>query len=304
MHYLMNHFPKLKPGDVIDLIAPASRCSDERLQAIVTVIESWGLRCRIPNPLFGNDILCANTDDIRFEQLKFALFNAESKAILCVRGGYGSQRLIPKLETLQPPNHSKLFIGMSDITALHLFFQQQWGWSGLHAGIAPDYFSKESLAALYSILFQEKKSMVFSGKALNGAATENKIIYSSFSGGNLSLLQASMGTSWALRSKNKIILIEEINERAYRVDRMLNHLVQANGLAGADAIVFADFLGGDEPDGSNLIHEILMRFANECPIPVIQIQGVGHGATNFPMPLGTASELQLGERIELRCGIE
>lgn len=299
----MNTLPKLIQGDLVDIIAPASRCSDDCLQSIVSLIESWGLRCRVPSNIFGKDILCANTDEMRFEQIKSAVFDPESKAIICVRGGYGSGRLIPKLMQLPKPTKAKILVGMSDITALHLFFHTYWNWASVHAGVAPDRFSEASLDALKNILFQEKNPICFIAKPLNLAAENHGKIHSSVIGGNLSILQTSMGTSWQLQARHKMVLIEEINERAYRVDRMLNHLYQASDLKNADAIIFGDFLGGNEPDGNNLISKVLMRFAAECPMPVIQIQDVGHGQNNFPLPFGTEAELILDKEIKIRCEI-
>lgn len=289
----------LKPGDTIELIAPASRCSDQQVSDLKALLESWGLHCLIPENLFGKDFLCANTDEARFTLLEQALQNPNSQAILCVRGGYGSMRLVPKLQKMTKPKSPKHFVGMSDVTALHLFLQQQWGWATIHGAATPGQFSPESIAALKTMLFGDNSPLVFKGKALNQHALSNQTLVSSITGGNLTLLQASIGTSWALEEANKIILIEEVGERGYRVDRMLTHLQQAHRLEKAKAIVFGDFLKGDEPDGTSLIQPVLARFAENLAIPVLQIQGVGHGYVNFPIPFGKNVTLQLGDEIKL-----
>jgi muramoyltetrapeptide carboxypeptidase len=289
----------LKPGDTVELIAPASRCSDQQVADIKALLQSWDLVCLVNDNLFGQDLLCANSDEARLKLLEQALVNPDSKALICVRGGYGAMRLIPKLQTLQKPKTAKLFVGMSDITALHLFLQQQWAWATIHGAATLGQFSPESIASLKALLFGETKSIEFKGTPLNPQALSNQTLLSSVTGGNLTLLQTSIGTSWELQAQNKIILIEEINERGYRVDRMLEHLVQAQVLDGAKAIVFGDFLKGEEPDGSSLIQPVLARFAANCAIPVVQIQGIGHGYVNFPIPFGTEAKLQLGEEIRL-----
>lgn len=289
----------LKPGDTVELIAPAARCSDSQVADIKALLESWGLHCIINENLFGEDLLCANTDEIRFKLLEEALQNPNTKALICVRGGYGSMRLIPKLQLMPKPTSPKHFVGMSDITALHLFLQQQWGWSTIHGAATPGQFSPESIACLKAMLFGQETPIEFKGKALNPEALSNQTLDSCLTGGNLTLLQASIGTSWQLQAANKIILIEEVNERAYKVDRMLTHLMQAMMLQNAKAIVFGDFLKGEEPDGSSLIQPVLTRFAESLDIPVVQIQGVGHGYVNFPIPFGKTIRLQLGNDIGL-----
>lgn len=291
--------PILKSGDSVEIIAPASRCSDQELTALKALLMSWQLRCIVSDDIFGHDLLCANTDEIRFSSLKNALQRNETKAVICARGGYGSMRLIPALSKLKPQSIPKLFIGMSDITALNLYLQQKWNWPVLHGALAIDKFSPESIATSKAILFGEKNKIEFKGIALNDAAKKNNIIKTTITGGNLSLIQASIGTLWQIDPANKIILFEEIGERAYRIDRMLEHLRQSHIFLKGAAIVFADFLGGEEPNGASLIKPVLKRFAENTHIPVIQVQGIGHGPINYPIPLGTPVTLQLGTQAHL-----
>ncbi len=295
----MQNLPTLKPGDSVEIIAPASRCSDKDLTNLKGLLESWQLNCIIADNIFGSDLLCANTDEARFKSLKNALKNTKTKAIICARGGYGSMRLIPELAKITPPVSPKLFVGMSDITALNLYLQQQWQWPTLHGALSIDKFSPASIAAVKSILFGEVPHVEFSGSPLNAFAEKNHAIEASVTGGNLCLVQTSIGTAWQMNADNKIILLEEIGERGYRVDRMLEHLHQANIFKDASAIVFGDLLEGKESDGSSLIEPVLKRFAQTCKIPVVKINGVGHGHVNFPVPLGTKAKLQLGKQIKL-----
>lgn len=292
----------LKCGDVVEIIAPASRCSDKQLIEMRELLESWQLNCIIKQDIFGPDLLCANTDEARFKHLREALQNPESKAIFCARGGYGSMRLIPQLTQIDKPNSPKILIGMSDVTALQLYLQQQWGWPVIHGAAAPDRFSPESIAALKSLVFGTVKHLEFPGLIpLNQYAQTNRIIESSLTGGNLSIIQAGIGTSWAIDGRDKIILLEDIGERGYRVDRMLEHLFQANIFQYAAAILLGDFLEGKEPDNSSLIHSVLSRFAESCTVPVVQIKGIGHGCNNIPIVFGTEAKLQLGDEIKLTC---
>ena len=295
--------PILKIGDRIEIIAPASRCSAEQLNSIINTLTSWGLVCSVNDNLFGDDLLCANSDEARFEALKNALLNPETKAVICARGGYGSLRLIPDLTQVPPPNFAKLFIGMSDITALNLFLQQTWQWPVVHGALAPDKFSQESTDALKSLIFGETEDIKFTGEALNQAAQEKISIQSTLTGGNLSILQASIGTIWQVDGREKIVFIEEVSERGYRIDRMLEHLRQAGIFKDVAAIIFGDFTGGNEPNGSSLINPVLTRFASDFKIPVVKIPGIGHDFINKPLPLGTNVQLSCKEGVKLTCYI-
>lgn len=291
--------PTLHPGDSVDIIAPASRCTPDQLNALRALLESWQLNCIIPDDIFGNDPFCANTDENRLTQLIDAFTNTKSKAIICARGGYGSMRLIPVLTKTAKPIKLKLFVGMSDITALHLYLQQRWHWPTIHGAAAPDRFSAESIASLKAILFGNIKQVIFNGLPLNVAAKKNHSIEGVITGGNLSLIQASIGTPWQLESRDKIILLEDTGERGYRLDRMFQHLMQTGILQNASAILLGDFTEGEESNGQSLVDIALQRFAANCTIPVVKIKGIGHGHTNFPLPLGTATHLKLGTEITL-----
>lgn len=293
--------PKLYPGDTVELIAPASRCKDQHVKELVALLNGWQLNCLVNNKLFGDDLLCANSDVARFENLKQALFNAETKALICVRGGYGSMRLIPKLTTLTMPVEQKIFLGMSDVTALNLFLMQHWKWPVLHGALAVDKFSPESIAAMKPILLGEAEQVHFPAVALNEAAKQEKIIHAPITGGNLCLVETSIGTFWQMEATQQMIFFEEVGERGYQIDRRLTHLEQAGMLRDAQAIIFGDFLRGDEPDGRSLIHPVLLRFAEQQSLPVVQIAGVGHGYQNRILPMGTLATLRLGKNIHLEC---
>lgn len=297
----------LRAGDVVDVIAPASPClkNEASLSKIHDLLVSWNLVPRIPEDLLGRDLLCANTDAKRFEFLKNALLNPESAAIWCLRGGYGSGRLIPKLASLRlkalPP---KLFIGMSDITALHLFLQRNFQWPTIHGPsvrqVADNDVDENNIQELKKIMFGQKKTLLYDELIpLNDNAAKNITIETKITGGNLCLVQSSIGTKWQIDARRKIIFLEEINERGYRIDRMLQHLEQAGIFTDVKAILLGDFTGGKEPDGSSLIDPVLKRFAENCDFPVLRCPGIGHDKFNRPLPLGTKTKLSLGEKYTL-----
>lgn len=134
-------WPTLDLGDVVDLIAPGFGSSPSEIRGAVRFLKSWGLSPRVPKDLLGTDVLCSNSDVRRFRFLQRALLAADSKAIWCLRGGYGANRLLPFLDELKIPAQNKVLLGYSDVTSLHLFLNHQWGWNTIHGPLL-DRFSK------------------------------------------------------------------------------------------------------------------------------------------------------------------
>lgn len=301
----------LKPGDVVDLVAPGFRPTEEDFTGALVFLANWGLEARYPAGLFGRDVLCSNDDRTRFEFLKDALHARDSKAIWCVRGGYGSIRLVPELMKLKrPKGPPKLFVGLSDITTLHLFLKQEWGWPTVHGPLL-DRLGKGAARPRYvtelkKYVFGDMNEIEFKGlKALNSSATKRKVLRGSVSGGNLITLQSSLGTPVSWRTKGEILFFEDIGERGYRVDRVLEHFDQVGVFKKAKAVVFGQFTGGAEADGKSLTPAVIKRFAHEMDkrygLPVFSGLDSGHGVVQRPLPFGTESVLHLGERGRLIC---
>ncbi len=291
------HF--LQNGDEVDIIAPGYGCAPEMLQKAVAFLASLGLVAHMPEGLLGEDPFSAHSDEARLQHVMNALNNPRSKAIWCLRGGYGSARLLPALLQMAPPEQVKLLIGFSDITALHLLFLQHFGWPTLHAGILTAFCHKtpddDAVQTMLSLLHGTTKTLHFPTLLpLNDAAKEPRTIHSTITGGNLSLLQTSIGTAWQLQSKGKILLIEEVGERGYRIDRMLMHLTQASLFDGVEAVLIGDIIGDEEKDGRSLGQVAIARFAASTTLPVLHCPGIGHGTLNHPLAFGTDTTLILG----------
>lgn len=299
-----NNLGFLQPGDVIDIVATSAKCSEEAFIGIRQLIHSWGLECHIPDDLFGDNLLYANSDEKRFKHLTKALLNTKSKVVWSLLGGFGSTRLIPMLEQLPIPNHTKLFVGFSDVTSIHIFLQNHWNWPTIHgpSGLQAiqNKISSNSIEKLKTLLFNRNSSFLYHQiKPLNDLAERDNQINGSIIGGNLHLIQASLGTTWQINADHKIIFIEEIHERAYRVDRALVQLQQSGVLDKAKAILFGDFVDSGEPDGRFLVKETLQAFAQSCSLPVLQINDVGHGPINDPLILGHLVNLRTGKNCML-----
>jgi muramoyltetrapeptide carboxypeptidase len=287
----------LKPGSMVHVIAPSGGCELIALEQIKDLLHSWELVPQIANDTLGSDLLCANSDEKRFGHLREALLNPDSQAIWCLRGGYGCTRLIPELLKLKSPKVNKLFIGFSDITSLHIFLQQKWHWQTLHGPSANQVVNRRiddaSIQELKKIIFGQLQQIEFSLTPLNAKAEHgNTIIESCLTGGTLTLVQASLGTDWHIETKDKILFLEEVNESAYRIDRMLQHLQQSAIFHEIKAILLGDFISND----AELIQSVLKRFAQERNLPVFYCPGIGHGKTNRSLPLGAKTELNLSKK--------
>jgi muramoyltetrapeptide carboxypeptidase len=288
---------KLAPGDIVDVVAPASRCTDEELKGAIKFLKSWDLVPRVPRGIFKKHFLHSHEDEFRLKTLREALAAPDSKAVWCLRGGYGSVRLLPELSRMRQPRTSKVFIGISDITSLHLFLNQKWGWPTLHASMLGSLGAGRTPKAiqdeLYEILMGKATVVAFRGlRACNARAKSCRTLRGSLRGGNLVTLQSSLGTKFALDTRGHFLFLEEIGERGYRVDRILEHLRQAGSLKGCRGVLFGDFIGGEEPGGKEYWSQAIRRFAALEEYPVYSGVPSGHGTILRAVPLGTPAILE------------
>lgn len=294
----------LKPGDTVELVAPSGRCDAKVLEQIAAVLKSWGLNCVYPKNIFGKDLLCANSHKLRLQHLQHALTNPKSQAVWCLRGGYGATQLLPDLLQLTSPARSKWFIGFSDATALHLFLNQYWHWQTIHGPSARQVSSQKideiSIVAMRNVLLTAETPDITDLTPVNAAARQAHTVKAEVTGGNLCLVQCSLGTPWQIDPTDKIVLLEEVNERAYCVERSLTHLLQAGVFERAKAVLLGEFSGGEEQDGTNQTDKVLQRFADSLSIPVLRTHQVGHEQRNLPVWLNRALTLQLGNKPALQ----
>jgi muramoyltetrapeptide carboxypeptidase len=302
----------LKPGDIVDIIAPSSNVPGENLeqyyQQTQEIFASLDLVARIPEDLIipGKDLFSTNSLEYRANHLIDALTNNSSKAVWGIRGGYGAAKLIPFLEKIPIPEQEKLLLGFSDITALHLFLQHQWHWHTMHAPVINQLINNYSLLTeLKPLLFGQQSEVKYNQiTPLNRAAQADITIQTEITGGNLSLIQTSLATAWQIKPENKIIFLEEVGERGYRIDRMLNHLLQAGIFAHAKAIIFGEITPEFEKDTKELCTLAIETFAKTLSIPAVSLPIIGHNPKcNSPLPLGTKCILELGKKPLLTCNI-
>lgn len=285
----------LREGDVIDLVAPASACTVSEIKASIKVVKGWGFEPRLPKNLFNGDKLLAHTDRVRFQQLKKAIENKSSKAIWCVRGGYGSIRLLPEMRSIKPPKTPKVLLGYSDITTLHAWVDQKWGWSSLHSPLfdrlGTGLLAAPQLKRLEKILKGEVEELKFNNlKPLNAAARKVTTLRAPIVGGNMVTWISHLGTDLTTSARGKFLFLEEIGERPHKVDRMLTQLELTGSLKGCRGILLGDFLVRPEDKGL-LWNSVIPRFTDNTKIPVFKGIPSGHGKIQRTLPLNTKAKV-------------
>lgn len=296
------NFQKTFQSRTIKLVAPASATDPEMIEQLRTLAH---LNIDIPDNIIEKNIIFhANSDEERLLQLKNALYDKSSNTIIwALRGGYGSARLIDHLSQCPKPEIEKIFIGYSDITALHLFLSQQWQWKTIHGAglaklLAPNQ-DPQNFQRIATIISKKEKTLtLYPLVPLNKAALSTKKISGRITGGNLSIIQTSIGTHWQIQTTGKILFLEEVGEEGYRIDRALNHLKQSGLLKDVHGIVFGQLIDAlDLPSApvSNEITVALERFATDTHIPVFKNNQFGHGHTNYPIIYNAESEIILNK---------
>ncbi len=306
-HIKMNKKWKyLQPGDIVDIVAPSSYCSKSEIQSGILYLQSLGLQVRYPPGLVKPDFVYANTEKKTLDFIKWAIYNKQSKAIWSLRGGSGTFRLMNSLYKWKRPSHTKLFVGISDITLLHLFFNQKWNWPTLHGPmismLGRSKASSVEKKSLEQVIFGKIAEVTFANLIpLNQRAHKGSAVRAPILGGNLCLVESSLGTPYEISFDGKIAFLEDIDERGYAIERTFYHLENSKAFRGVRAVVFGDFVGGNERDGRNLSNAALRRFGERFRVPVFKGLPSGHGAVVKSLPLNTKSYLVCGSRGRLTC---
>lgn len=295
----MSYWKYFKENDIIDVVAPGYPSQPQDVEGSRDFLLRWKLQPRIPKGLIKPHFLHANDDEQRFKFLKAAIEAKDSRVIWCLRGGYGSNRLVPMLAKLKKPKEPKLLIGLSDITSLHTFVTQEWGWTSLHAPIL-DRFGRNLIAPkhekeMHGILFGQTNQIEFKKiKPLNEAARKVRNLKSKITGGNLTVLQSTMGTPWQIDTRKSLLFVEDIGERGYRIDRMFEQFRQAGLFKQCHGLILGDFVGGEEPaTKKNNFKQVFKRWAQDLDIPMFQGLESGHAMIQRPVPFNTSCVLNV-----------
>lgn len=284
--------PRLAPGARVAVVAPSGPVPEDRLQAGLDLLRGWDLEpVVLPHVLEAHPDLdyLAGTDADRAADLQRAWCDPGIDAVLCARGGYGAQRIVELLDwAAMREARPKVFVGYSDITALHEAFAVRVGVSTLHGPmVAAADFLKNARAQehLRATLFAPESVQVIRGAEGAGVLVPG-VARGVTLGGCLSLLAADLGVRGARGSaRGGLLCLEDVGEEAYRVDRYLTQLLRAGWLDGVAGIVLGSWAQCEPLRG------VLRDRLGGLGVPVVEEFGFGHGEGSLTVPLGVAGRL-------------
>ncbi|GLB60932.1 S66 peptidase family protein [Cytobacillus sp. NCCP-133] len=300
---------RLQKGDAIGIIAPASPPNQENLKRSLSFLEDLGLKVKMGNHVYDQYGYLAGKDEDRLADLHKMFLDKEVKAIICAGGGYGTGRIASRIDYGIIKDNPKIFWGYSDITFLHIAIGQQAGLVTYHGPMLASDIGKENADPIskryFSQLFQPEKLDYPEGISnlktmVNGSAA------GVLTGGNLSLLASTIGTEFEIDTKDKLVLIEDINEEPRAVDRMLNQLHMAGKLEDAAGFIIGDFNNCiPQRERSLVLEDVLDTYITRVNKPAVKGFNIGHCSPHISVPLGVRAELDAtNKKLTIESGIE
>jgi muramoyltetrapeptide carboxypeptidase len=274
--------PKLKPGDTVGIVAPARKISPQQLEGALEILHRWGLKTLLAKNIYSSKhSYLAGSDEERREDFQSMIDNSKVKAIICARGGYGSTRIVEEIDFTSFEKTPKWIIGFSDVTAFHLLLVSM-GYASIHATM-PIFFSNDdskiSVESLKKILFSGACAIPWEPNESNRIGhAEGTVV-----GGNLSLLVDSLTTPSEPDTTNKILIVEEVDEYFYKLDRMFTQLRRTGKLTNLAGLIvghMTDLKNSDLAFGET-VDEIVMHAVRDYKYPVAFSLPSGHKNPNI-----------------------
>lgn len=299
----MNKPRALKFGDTIGLIAPSSPTAKENVEKAINKLIEMGFKVKMGKSPYEGYGYLSGTDEIRANDINEMFRDKEVNGIICLRGGYGTPRILDLIDYKIIEENPKVFVGYSDITALHIAFTQKSNLVTYHGPMVTSdmigSFSKFSKDSLFKAIMNTEPMGKISNpegeeiKILNGGVTEGSII-----GGNLSLIVATIGTPYEIDLKGKILFIEEIGEDPYKVDRMMNQLRLSGKLREAEGIILGDFNNCEsgKHNESLTLEQIFNDHIKPTGKPAIYNLKAGHCEPMVTLPFGVRAKLDADKK--------
>jgi muramoyltetrapeptide carboxypeptidase len=284
----------LRPGDVVRVVAPAGPIDPEQLERGLAVLrDEFGLQVRMRPDVTARRGYLAGEDARRLQEWHEAASDLECRALFCARGGYGAMRLLPRLEPARLLHPPKWVVGFSDVTALHCALNQA-GLVTIHGPVVAQLgrCTPEARSHLRALLFGRSDAPAqgpdfprVGGGVLGTAVIRPGSASGTLLGGSLCLLSHLCGTPWLPRMAGAVLVIEDVAEKPYRLDRYLTQLRLSGTLDGVRAVCVGHLTDCDDGDqrGADVVRELVRGLG----VPAIEGLPVGHEGGNFALPLGT-----------------
>lgn len=290
---------RLRPGDIIGVIAPASPGDPELAAAGISWLEEQGFQVR-PGMTINQTLgYLSGPDEARAADINAMFAAPDIDGIICLRGGYGTMRLLELLDYDIIRSHPKVFVGYSDITALHVSIGQRTGLVTFHGPMVASDMGKDMSPYTWECFFRAVTAPEPLGPVGNPPLSPAPVFIAAgtaqgcLTGGNLTLIASTLGTPYEIDTRGKILCCEEVGEAPYRIDRMLTQLLLAGKLQDAAGIVFAVCAGCDTEANppSFTVEEVLRNRLGGLKKPVLYNLHFGHTADKATLPLGVRAIL-------------
>ncbi len=283
----------LKRGDLVALICPAGKIEEKKLQTAIQNIESLGLQHTYHPSVLHQHGYLAGKDHHRIADIHRHYADPKVKAIWCIRGGYGTARIIDHLDYKLIAKNPKPLIGYSDVTALMQAIYQETGSPCFHGPVIGSTLSDYTRTHLYP-LFHPDQAFDIQVKHDDYQVIYPGQVKGSLCGGNLTLLASLCGTKYQLNAKNKIVFLEDIGEEPYRIDRMLTQLISSGSLDGARAVLFGIFKGCEpEDEHSFTLMEVLKDRMKRLQLPSAYGFPIGHIKNQCTLAIGKEVQVDI-----------
>lgn len=291
----------LHKGDRIRIVSPAGKVSKEKVLAGIELLQQVGYEVLIGNHVFDRHFQYAGTDHHRLADFQEALNDPQTKAIICARGGYGSVRLVDKLDFSPLLRYPKWITGFSDVTVFHTVMNKLQ-IASVHGAMPAFYLeNKRPAKSFYSLietLTQGISHLELAPHALNrDGRCSGQLV-----GGNLSILYSLQGSPWQLDTSGKILFIEDVAEYLYHLDRMMHNLRlagQLKDLAGLVVGGFSEMKDNESPFGKTAF-EIIREAVQDYHFPVCFDFPAGHIPRNLSLIMGATYSLEVGSQCILK----
>lgn len=295
-------FPEyLKRGDRIRIVSPSGKVSKDKVLQGIELLHDEGFEVIIGRHVFDRHFQYAGTDQQRAADFQEAINDPEAKAIICARGGYGSTRIIEKIDFSPMLRNPKWLVGFSDITVFHLVLNRL-GVASIH-GVMPAFFleNKKPSKSFFSLI-KTLLSGVSMVEIVQHPLNRTGIACGELVGGNLSLIYSLQGTPWQIEAKGKILLLEDLSEYLYHIDRMMQNLKLSGVLSELSGLMiggFTELQDNESPFGKSA-YEIIRNTVEEYDYPVCFDVPSGHIPKNISLLLGATYQLEVGNTCVLK----
>ena len=279
----------LRPGDRIGVIAPAGSVDPAELAQGADRLKEMGFRVALGESVTKQLRYLAGSDRERAADLNRMFSNPEIKAVICARGGYGTSRIIPYLDEDAIEQHPKIVVGSSDVTLLLNHLRQHFGLVTFHGPMVAPNFGKQP-SSLTDTWFRKilveghgNGPIAVDGvKGLRGGLAQGPLV-----GGCLTMLCTSLGTPYEIQTDGAVLLLEDIDEAPYRIDRMLTQLKAASKFKNAKGVIFGKMPGCQPPSHSSyVLEDVICDVLADQTVPILYGFPTGHGGEQVTLPLG------------------